>query len=97
MYVGIDLGTSGIKAVLTAEDGRLLGQATAPLQVSTPRPLWGEQDPAAWWTATVAAMASLRGGHDLYGVRAVGLPGQMHGAVLLDGFCQPSRLSTRVG
>ena len=84
MHLGIDLGTSGVKAVLTAADGALLAQATAPLAVSTPHPLWSEQDPAAWWHAAVAALQQLGTVHDLSGVRGVGLAGQMHGAVLLD-------------
>jgi xylulokinase len=84
MHLGIDLGTSGVKAVLTGVDGALLAQATAPLAVSTPHPLWSEQDPAAWWHAAVAALQQLGAGHDLSAVRGVGLAGQMHGAVLLD-------------
>jgi xylulokinase len=55
MHLGIDLGTSGVKAVLTAADGALLAQATAPLAVSTPHPLWSEQDPAAWWQGSSKA------------------------------------------
>ena len=84
MHLGIDLGTSGLKAVLTGADGALLAQATAPLTVSTPHPLWSEQDPAAWWQAAVAAVRQLGASHDLSAVRALGLAGQMHGAVLLD-------------
>ena len=84
MHLGIDLGTSGVKAVLTAADGALLAQATAPLAVSTPHPLWSEQDPAAWWHAAVAALQQLGTLHDLSAVRGVGIAGQMHGAVLLD-------------
>jgi len=84
MHLGIDLGTSGVKAVLTGADGSLLAQATAPLMVSTPHPLWSEQDPAAWWNATVKATRLLGAAHDLSAVRAIGLAGQMHGAVLLD-------------
>jgi xylulokinase len=84
MHIGIDLGTSGVKAVLTGADGALLAQANAPLGVATPRPLWSEQDPAAWWEATVAAVRGLAAGRSLGGVRGIGLSGQMHGAVLLD-------------
>ena len=85
MHLGLDLGTSGVKAVLTGAGGEVLAQAGAPLEVSRPHPLWSEQDPEAWWRATVAALAALRASHDLSGVRALGLAGQMHGAVLLDG------------
>jgi len=85
MHLGLDLGTSGVKAVLTGAGGEVLGQATAPLTVANPHPLWSEQDPGDWWDATVAAIAELRGRHDLAGVRGIGIAGQMHGAVLLDG------------
>ena len=86
MYIGIDLGTSGVKAVLADDDQVIVAQASAPLSVSTPQPLWSEQDPEAWWAATDAAMTGLRADHAaaLGGVRALGLSGQMHGATLLD-------------
>ncbi|MGO4407100.1 xylulokinase [Bosea sp. RAF48] len=84
MHIGIDLGTSGVKAVLTGEDGGLVGHATAPLTVAAPQPLWSEQRPADWWDATCRATAELAHSHDLSGVRGIGLAGQMHGAVLLD-------------
>jgi xylulokinase len=83
MFVGIDLGTSSVKAVLTDDAGELVAESAAPLTVSRPHPLWSEQDPQAWWQATVAAVAGL-GAPSLRQVRAVGLSGQMHGAVLLD-------------
>jgi xylulokinase len=84
MHLGVDLGTSGVKAVLTGAGGEVIGQAIAPLAISTPRPLWSEQDPAAWWQATQDALAMLRQAHSLSAVRGLGLAGQMHGAVLLD-------------
>ncbi|HET8728943.1 MAG TPA: xylulokinase [Alphaproteobacteria bacterium] len=86
MHLGIDLGTSGVKVVLVDDDQRLIDQATAPLDVSRPRPLWSEQDPEEWWRATQAAMAALkaRRARELGGVRGIGLSGQMHGATLLD-------------
>ena len=84
MYIGIDLGTSGVKAVLLGPAGTILGQATAPLTVATPQPLWSEQNPEDWWLATCAAVHGLGAAHDLSGVHAIGLCGQMHGAVLLD-------------
>ncbi|HET9147805.1 MAG TPA: xylulokinase [Acetobacteraceae bacterium] len=84
MYLGIDLGTSAVKAVLTGAGGELLGQASTPLAISAPRPLWSEQDPQDWWEAAARAVAALRAGHDLSAVRGIGLSGQMHGAVLLD-------------
>jgi xylulokinase len=84
MYLGLDLGTSGVKAVLMAADGAVLDQQTSPLRVSNRYPLWSEQDPADWWSATEQAVGALRSRHDLSGVRGIGLSGQMHGAVLLD-------------
>ena len=86
MYLGIDLGTSGVKVVLVDDDQTVIDQATAPLEVSIPRPLWSEQDPAAWWQATCDAVAALRGSRpdELRAVRGIGLSGQMHGATLLD-------------
>ncbi|HSK39560.1 MAG TPA: FGGY family carbohydrate kinase, partial [Arenibaculum sp.] len=60
MYLGIDLGTSGVKAVLVDGDQRVVGQHTAPLDVSRPHPLWSEQDPEDWWAATGRAVGDLR-------------------------------------
>jgi xylulokinase len=82
MYLGIDIGTSGVKAVLTDEAGAVVGIASAPLSVSRPHDLWSEQDPADWWAATNSAVSNL----DLqkrHAVKAIGLSGQMHGATLL--------------
>ncbi|MDG2304938.1 MAG: xylulokinase [Candidatus Binatia bacterium] len=85
-FLGIDLGTSGVKTLLVDDDQNVLAEATAPLDVSRPQPLWSEQDPAAWWTATEASVAQIRGSHakELAAVRGIGLSGQMHGATLLD-------------
>jgi len=82
MYLGIDLGTSGIKAILLAEDGQIAGESSAPLAVSNPHPLWSEQAPQDWWTATQAAIVALDPALRA-NVRAIGLAGQMHGATLL--------------
>ncbi|MDO6763263.1 xylulokinase [Agarivorans sp. 1_MG-2023] len=84
MYIGIDLGTSGVKVVLLAENGDILNQANASLTVSRPAPLWSEQAPQDWWQATQDAMTSLSKQHSLAQVKAIGLSGQMHGATLLD-------------
>jgi xylulokinase len=83
MYLGLDIGTSAVKAVITDSDGRVVGQASAPLAVSRPHPNWAEQDPEDWWAACGAAVVDLPA--DLRArVIAIGLSGQMHGAVLLD-------------
>ncbi|MDU6410511.1 MAG: xylulokinase [Yersiniaceae bacterium] len=84
MYIGIDLGTSGVKAILMNEAGEVIAQQSESLTVSRPHPLWSEQAPQAWWEATDRAMQQLGGQHDLSRVRALGLTGQMHGATLLD-------------
>lgn len=84
MYIGIDLGTSGVKAILLSEQGEVLASKTEPLTVSRPHPLWSEQDPEHWWQATDRAMKALGKQHSLAGVKALGIAGQMHGATLLD-------------
>ncbi len=86
MYVGLDIGTSSVKAVLMDGGGVLLASASHPLEVSRPHPLWSEQDPQAWWEASVAAMDKLARSHpaEMAAVAGIGLSGQMHGAVLLN-------------
>src|SRR5215468_11815708 len=86
VYLGIDLGTSELKVVLVDAAQRLIATARAELSLQRPQPLWSEQDPAAWWQAVEAAMAELRARvpRELAAVAAIGLSGQMHGAVLLD-------------
>jgi xylulokinase len=84
MVIGIDLGTSGVKVALLDAQGQVIAVTSAPLQVSRPHPLWSEQDPESWWLATDQAMQALAQQHDLSGVQAIGLSGQMHGATLLD-------------
>ena len=82
MFLGIDLGTSGVKAIVVDESGALAGQGTAPLSVSRPQPLWSEQAPQDWWQATGDAVRAIA--PELRAkVRGIGLAGQMHGATLL--------------
>ena len=83
MYLGIDIGTSAVKAVLVDEDQIIVEQASAALNVDRPHRLWSEQKPAAWWDATVEAVKTLSA-HKRSGVKAIGLSGQMHGATCLD-------------
>ena len=85
MYLGLDLGTSGLKGVIIDADQRVIAEATAPLQVSRPHPGWSEQDPADWVAAARAVLGYLRAQVNLSGVAGIGLSGQMHGATLLDG------------
>lgn len=83
MFIGLDLGTSGLKGILIDDDQTVLAEATAPLTVSRPHEGWSEQAPADWIAATEAVMDKLAA-HGLSGVKGIGLSGQMHGATLLD-------------
>ncbi len=85
MYIGIDLGTSGVKVVLLDENQHIIAITQKSLPISRPQPLWSEQNPQDWWNATNEAMLELASQQDLSGVKAIGLTGQMHGATLLDG------------
>ena len=83
MYIGLDLGTSGLKGVLIDDDQRVLVEATAPLTVQRPHEGWSEQSPADWIAAAEAVLDALAA-QGLAAVRGIGLSGQMHGATLLD-------------
>jgi xylulokinase len=85
MFLGIDLGTSEIKLLLLDERHQIVATAGEALSVQRPHPLWSEQDPAAWWAACDTAMQRLHAQQPaaMREVRAIGLSGQMHGAVLL--------------
>ena len=86
MYLGLDLGTSGVKAMLIDGNQKIIGSAHGDLDVSRPHPGWSEQEPAHWVRATEEAVAGLKAAHpqELAAVRGIGLSGQMHGATLLD-------------
>ncbi|MBP1849018.1 xylulokinase [Rhizobium halophytocola] len=86
MYLGLDLGTSGVKAMLIDGDQRVVGVGHASLDVSRPHSGWSEQDPAHWVRATREAVASLKDtfGKELAAVKGIGLSGHMHGATLVD-------------
>lgn len=84
MYIGLDLGTSGLKGVLIGEDQKVLAEATAPLTVSRPEEGWSEQAPSDWISAAETVFDRLAAQHGLGGVAGIGLSGQMHGATLLD-------------
>jgi sugar (pentulose or hexulose) kinase len=81
--LGVDLGTSSAKAVLVDDRGEVVVAASAPCDVDRPRPGWAEADPERWWSAAVAATRQLPPAARA-GVRAIGLSGHMHGAVLVD-------------
>ncbi|MBN1249299.1 MAG: xylulokinase [Anaerolineae bacterium] len=86
LYLGLDVSTTGAKALLVDGTGDVVATATQPLPLSTPRPLWSEQDPHDWWDGIVTsirqALAAARATGD--DVKAIGLTGQMHGLTLLD-------------
>ena len=86
MFLGLDFGTSAVKALLVDGAQRVVGSASASLQVSRPAPGHSEQDPEAWWQAMLSAVDTLHRDHpaELAAVQGIGLSGQMHGAVLLD-------------
>jgi xylulokinase len=90
VFLGIDIGTSAVKAVVTGEDGTVAAEASVPLEVSRPAPLHSEQDPDDWWDAASLAVRSIDGRYRK-AVRGIGLAGQMHGATLLDSSDRPLR------
>jgi xylulokinase len=83
MYLGLDIGTSAVKAAVVDDAGHVVGQSSAPLAVSRPFPKWSEQNPADWWSASMSAVGDLKPSLRR-AVSAIGLSGQMHGATLLD-------------
>ncbi len=86
LLLGIDLSTTGAKALLIDEKGSVVSSATTPLSLSTPRDLWSEQEPREWWEATVKSVKQALSVANSSGeeVAAIGLTGQMHGLVVLD-------------
>jgi len=93
MYLGIDIGTSSVKAVLVDDADRVVGESTHPLPIMRPRPLWSEQDPDDWWRAVCAVLdrLSAEAPMAMVAVRAIGLSGQMLGVTLLDVDDRPIR------
>jgi xylulokinase len=85
-FLGLDIGTSSIKAVLIDGDQRFLGEASVSLSLTRPHPLWSEQDPADWADGVQQAVAAIRrdAPEAFARLSGVGLSGQMHGAVLVD-------------
>ncbi|MEZ5535285.1 MAG: xylulokinase [Thiolinea sp.] len=86
MYLGIDIGTSGVKTLLIDEQQQIIAAAHSELQVSRPHSGWSEQNPADWITATANTLDELKQTHpaELAAVQGIGLSGQMHGATLID-------------
>ena len=86
LLLGLDISTTGAKALLIDPRGTVVSSATTPLALSTPRPLWSEQNPEDWWQGIAASIrnALAEAGVSGEAVAAIGLTGQMHGLVLLD-------------
>lgn len=85
-FLGIDISTTGAKALVIDEAGQVISSASTPLTLSTPKPLWSEQDPHGWWAGAAASIRKALQQANIGGaaIKAVGLTGQMHGLVLLD-------------
>ena len=92
-YLGLDVGTSSVKALLIDAAQKTLAEASVPLDQHRPHPLWSEQDPESWVAGVAQAVAAIRAKRPdaLKGLAGVGLSGHMHGATLLDGAGEPLR------
>ena len=90
-FLGLDIGTSSVKALLVDIEQRVVAEASTPLSVSRPHPLWSEQDPSDWVEGVEAAVAVIRrhAPAEFAGLSGIGLSGQMHGATLLDAEDKP--------
>ncbi len=83
-YLGIDIGTTAVKALVVDESGTVVGDAESPQELSVPQPGWAEQNPSDWWSGTINAVRAASGQAGVSDVAAIGLSGQMHSSVLLD-------------
>ena len=86
MYLGLDLGTSGLKALLVSSDGATIASETSTYKTEQPHPDWSEQDPQLWIAACSTVLDNLRRSYsDEYAdIRAIAISGHMHGAVAVD-------------
>ena len=84
LLLGIDLGTSSVKVLLTTAAGQIIGQGSAGYPIHRPSPDRAEQNPEDWWQATVTAVRQAVANRPADTIAAIGLSGQMHGTVLLD-------------
>ena len=84
LFLGLDVGTSGVKALLLDARGEIAAATTTPLSMSTPRPGWAEQDPESWWDASVSSIREVLERRPEARVGAAGISGQMHSSVFLD-------------
>lgn len=91
MVVGLDLGTSGLKALALSEDGEIVAETEADATIANPHGTWAETDPCEWTNALERVLADLKPHLDHHRVAAVGVDGQMHGVVLVDADGSPTR------
>src|SRR5258705_2033386 len=84
VFLGLDIGTSSVKAILVAASGAVVAMARTSLLLSTPRPGWAEQDPKDWWTGALSSIRGVRRDRPGAAVAAIGISGQMHSSVFLD-------------
>lgn len=84
MFIGLDLGTSSLKAILIDDQQTIIAEHSVPLSVQRRHDGWSEQDPATWESAVCEALRALRAQHDCRNLKGIGLSGHMHGATLLD-------------
>ena len=93
LFLGLDIGTSAVKAIIVDAENREQASAVAPLSIDHPRTLWSEQDPDAWWAASATVLDRLAADHPklMSGVAALGLSGQMLGVALIDAAGRPIR------
>jgi xylulokinase len=84
LFLGLDIGTSGVKAILVSPAGGVVANTTTPLSLSTPQPGWTEQHPDDWWEASVASIRAVLAATGNAQVAAIGMSGQMHSSVFLD-------------
>lgn len=84
LFLGLDIGTSGVKAELVHPEGSVVASVTTPLTLQTPKPGWAEQDPDAWWAASVESIRAVRAFRPDAAIASIGISGQMHSSVFLD-------------
>jgi xylulokinase len=84
LFLGLDIGTSGVKAILVSAGGNVEAATTTPLTLSTPRPGWAEQHPEDWWSAAIESIRGVFAQEPGAHVASIGISGQMHSSVFLD-------------
>ena len=84
LFLGLDIGTSGVKAILVSPVGNVEAATTTPLTLSTPKPGWAEQNPEDWWSASIQAIRGELEQKPGARVGSIGISGQMHSSVFLD-------------